>query len=351
MSVALHIRATGMVTAVGLDAPSSCAAMRARLDGFRETRFVGPSGDWLIGAGVPLPRNWIGVKRMAHLAAGAIAEVLRQAPGAEAEAALILCLAEEGRPGRPVQDADAFARELATILELPPRMKTHVVAHGRPSGFVALDRARRMLAEGTARQVVIAGVDSYLTGPAVAHFLAANRLLTPDNANGFIPGEAAAAVLCSAEPGGLRLTGLGLAREEAHIYNGRGEDGLDLPLRGDGMTAAYARALDEAGVALSDVEYRIADLIGEQFFFKQSTLASLRLERGRTEFQDLWSPAENLGNIGAAVVPLMLGHGLVAASKGYAMGSPVLIEASGDDGACGAAVLHEAARAVWRRAA
>jgi hypothetical protein len=75
----LHIHGAGMVTAVGLDAPSTCAALRARLDGFRETRFVGPSGDWLIGAAVPLPRNWIGVKRMAHLAAGAIVEVLRQA--------------------------------------------------------------------------------------------------------------------------------------------------------------------------------------------------------------------------------------------------------------------------------
>jgi hypothetical protein len=103
MSRPLHIRAAGMVTAVGLDAPSSCAALRARIDGFRETRFVGPSGDWLIGAAVPLPRNWIGQKRMAHLAAGAIAEVCAAVPGAEAEAALILCLAEEGRPGRPVR--------------------------------------------------------------------------------------------------------------------------------------------------------------------------------------------------------------------------------------------------------
>jgi 3-oxoacyl-[acyl-carrier-protein] synthase I len=338
MSVALHIRATGMVTAVGLDAPSSCAAMRARLDGFRETRFVGPSGDWLVGAAVPLPRNWIGTKRMAHLAAGAIAEVLRQAPGAETEAALILCLAEEGRPGRPVPDADAFARELAAILELPARMKTHVVAHGRPSGFVALERARRMLAEGTARQVVIAGVDSYLTGPAVAHFLAANRLLTPDNANGFIPGEAAAAVLCSADPGGLRLTGLGLAREDAHIYNGLGEDGLDLPLRGDGMARAHRLALDEARVRHPAIGLKIGDLIGEAFWFRQAALAMQRVQRERSEVQPIWAIAASLGNVGAAVVPLMLGWAMLAQAKGYAPPGAILLDASGDDGACGAAV-------------
>jgi 3-oxoacyl-[acyl-carrier-protein] synthase I len=35
----IDIVSIGMVTAVGLDAPSACAAMRARLDGFQETRW------------------------------------------------------------------------------------------------------------------------------------------------------------------------------------------------------------------------------------------------------------------------------------------------------------------------
>lgn len=341
MSTPLHILSAGMVTAVGLDAASSCAAMRARLDGFRETRFLGSGGEWLVGGAVPLPRNWIGQKRMVHLAAGAVVDALAAAPPeAEADLALILCLAEESRPGRPIVDPAAFLRDLAEIVGLPARSRTHVIAHGRPSGFVALDRARSMVADGTARHVLILGVDSYLTVASIAHYLSVARLLGPDTPNGFIAAEAAAVVLVGPR-GRLRLTGLGLAREPAFIYNGLDEDGLHLPLRGDGMTAAYAVALEAANVDLAHVEYRISDLIGEQYFFKQTTLASLRLERGRTAFQDLWSPGENLGNIGAAVVPVMVGMALKAAEKGYAPGSPVLIEASGDDGACGAAVLHE----------
>lgn len=336
MSAPLHIRACGMVTAVGLDAASSCAAMRARLDGFAETRFLGPGGAWLVGGAVPLPRNWIGRKRMVHLAAGAVVDALKAAP--EADLALILCLAEETRPGRPIPDPAAFLRDLAEITGVPAHAQ--VVAHGRPSGFVALDRARKLLADGAASHVLILGVDSFLTVAAIAHYIAAERILGPGNANGFIPGEAAAAVIVG-PAGPLRLTGVGLAREQAFIYNGLDEDSLHLPLRGDGMTAAYAQALDAANVDLAHVEYRIGDLIGEQYFFKQSALAHMRLERGRKEFQDLWSPAENLGNIGAAVVPAMIGMALKAAEKGYAPGSPVLIEASGDDGACGAAVLHE----------
>ncbi len=128
-------------------------------------------------------------------------------------------------------------------------------------------------------------------------------------------------------PGPLRLTGLGLAREVAHIYNRADKDGMDLPLRGDGMTRAYQIAMEQAQVDLAHVEYRIRDLSGEVFFFKQSTLAALRLERGRREFQDLWSPGESLGNIGAAVVPVMLAQLLTAETRGYAPGSPALWKA------------------------
>lgn len=340
MSAPLHIRAAGMVTAVGLDFASAAAAIRARLDGFQETRFFTPDGEPLIGAPVLLPRKRIGEKNLAQMAAGAIADVFSQAPDAPGDCALILCLPEKDRPGRPMRDDAAFARLVADSARLPAGSRTHIVSHGRPSGFVALDKARRILAEGGAANVLILGVDSYLTGLSVAHYLAEGRLMTPRNANGFIPGEGAAAVLCS-RMGPMRLTGLGLAREKAFIHNRMEEQGFDRPLRGDGMTQAYAQAMTAAGVDLAHVEYRISDLIGEQFWFRQTTLASLRLERNRSEFQDLWSPAENVGNVGAAVVPLMLGMALMASRKHYAPGSPVLIEASADDGACGAAVLHE----------
>ena len=162
-------------------------------------------------------------------------------------------------------------------------------------------------------------------------------MLTADNPNGFIPGEAAAALLCGKPgSGGLALHGIGLSRETAYIYNP-----ADLPLRGDGMTNAYRAAFRETGMEMNQLGYRIADLIGEQYWFKQSALASLRLIRGRHEFQDIWSPGESLCNIGAAVVPMMVGMAFTAALKGYAAGNPVLVEASGDDGACGAAVLAE----------
>ena len=335
MKPSLDIVSVGMVTAVGLNAPSSCAAMRARLDGFRETRFLGAGGERLIGAPVPLPRNWIGERRIAHLAAGAISEAFEGVPQARGETALILCLAEEDRPGRPVRDAAALLRRIAGIVEIPQHPESRIIAHGRPSGHVALDHARNLIASGQTSYVMIAGVDSYLTLQSVRYYMDRNRVLAANNPNGFIPGEAAAAILCAPpRRGGLHLFGLGLAREAASIYNT-----ADRPLRGEGMTNAYRLALVQTGIEMRQLGYRISDLIGEQYWFKQSALANLRLLRGRHEFQDIWSPAESLGNIGAAVVPLMAGMAFTAARKGYAAGNPVLVEASNDAGACGAAVL------------
>ncbi|QND66162.1 3-oxoacyl-ACP synthase [Mesorhizobium loti] len=335
MSASLDIVSVGMVTAVGLDAPSSCAAMRARLDGFQETRFVDASGEWLVGAPVLLPRNWVGENRIAHLAAGAICEAFEAVPEARGGTALILCLPEADRPGCPYWDPSALVRRIAEIGEFEANPRPSIIAHGRPSGHVALDRARRLIAAGEAPYVMIAGVDSYLTSLSIDHYLSHNRLLISNNPNGFIPGEAAAAVLCTRAQGrGLGLYGLGLSREPAPIY-----DGNELPFRADGMTSAYRTALNEAGIELNRLGYRISDLIGEQYWFKQTALASIRLLRERHEFQDLWSPAESVGNIGAAVGPLMLGMAWMAAKKGYEAGNPVLVEASSDAGACGAALL------------
>jgi 3-oxoacyl-[acyl-carrier-protein] synthase-1 len=335
MKPSLDIVSVGMVTAVGLDAPSSCAAMRARLDGFRETRFNGPRGGRLVGAPVLLPRNWIGEKRLAHMAAAAISEAFKDVPGARNRTALILCLAESGRPGMAASNPENLSRRIAEMTGFQSPSQRRIIRHGRPSGHVALAQAKRILSSGQTPFVMIAAVDSYLSTRTILHYINDNRILAPHNPNGFIPGEAAAAIILTrSNSAPLRLVGLGLSREPATIYNLE-----DRPLRGDGMTAAYRAALSETGIEMNRIGFRIADLIGEPYWFKQSALANLRLVRGAHAFQDLWSPAESLGNVGAAVVPIMIGMAWTAVQKGYAAGNPVLIEASNDEGACGAAIV------------
>ncbi|WP_299950377.1 3-oxoacyl-ACP synthase [uncultured Ruegeria sp.] len=335
MTKGVNILSAGMVTAVGLNCAASAAAMRGGLDGFQETDFLAADGEWQLGAPVPLPRNWVGEKRVAHLAAGAVVDAL---DGFQAEVrtlTVILCLAEGSRRGAPVRDPDTFARKLIEFSGLPRQTKFETVEYGRPSGFVALERAGRILRKDPNSHVLIVGADSLLTGPTIAEFIRAERLLNGNNANGLIPGEAAAALLCTGgPPTQLAMTGLGLSRELAYLYNEE-----ELPLRADGMTSAYREALEISGIAFDRIDYRISDLTGEAYFFKQTALSMQRLLREHRELQELWTPTECIGNVGAAAVPIMIAWALEAALKHYAPGNPVLIEASGDDGTCGAAVF------------
>ncbi|WP_299426031.1 beta-ketoacyl synthase N-terminal-like domain-containing protein [uncultured Shimia sp.] len=347
----LNILSAGMVTAVGLNRAASAAALRGAIDGFAETQFVVPGGDWLVGAPVPLPKNWIGEKRLAHLAAGAVVDALAQHAASKADIEVIFCLAESERPGRPVRASESFAQKVLKYAGLSPQTKCQVVTHGRPSGFVALERARRVLRNGATEYVLIVGADTLLTGPTVAHYLRKNRLLTAENANGFIPGEAAAAILCTAgNATHFALTGLGLTREKAFLYNELDEDGLDLPLRADGMTQAYRDALEMSSLQdFGRIDFRLSDVSGEHFFFKQSALAMQRTMRLHRDPQPIWSPADCLGNIGAAFVPLMAAWGLEAYEKDYADGHRIMIEGSGDDGACGTAIFQTPNRNDSRR--
>src|SRR5262249_9772347 len=70
------ILSAGMVTGVGLDAASSCAAIRCAIDNFSETRFIDRGGEWIIGSQVPLEQGWRGLAKLVHMVAPPIRECL-----------------------------------------------------------------------------------------------------------------------------------------------------------------------------------------------------------------------------------------------------------------------------------
>ncbi|MCB2551564.1 hypothetical protein KQ767_16020, partial [Listeria monocytogenes] len=80
MSQARSSVASGMVSAVGLSAPASCAAIRCALDNVQETRFIDQGGEWLLAASVPLEQPWRGRAKLLKMAARAIDEALRGQP-------------------------------------------------------------------------------------------------------------------------------------------------------------------------------------------------------------------------------------------------------------------------------
>jgi 3-oxoacyl-[acyl-carrier-protein] synthase-1 len=92
------------------------------------------------------------------------------------------------------------------------------------------------------------------------------------------------------------------------------------------------------------VDYRITDSNGEQYWFKEAALALTRTLRVRKERFEIWHPADCIGDVGAAVVPCILGIALAAARKSYAPGRGSLCHFSGDGSERFALVLSSGGR-------
>jgi 3-oxoacyl-[acyl-carrier-protein] synthase I len=324
----IAIKSTGLVTSVGLSAPASCAAIRAKVSNPTETRFMGSDGAWLMAHQVPLEQPWRGRTKLAKMAAMAIAECLDLIPRESwPTIPLLLCVAERERPGRLDGLDDQLLLDIESEFGIRFAVGSAVIPHGRVSAVIALAEARQLVYDGQARYVVIAATDSQLTWPTLCAYEEADRLLTTNNSNGFMPGEAGGAALVGRPSGTAELlcTGIGLGVEKATIQSGA-------PLRADGLVPAIQHALAEAGCAMHDIDYRITDLSGEQYYFKEAALALSRILRKRKEEFEIWHPAEAIGETGAAAGIAVLAVVETAAHKGYAPGATVLGHAANDNG-------------------
>ncbi|MEZ2354720.1 hypothetical protein, partial [Caballeronia sp. RCC_10] len=296
------------------------------------------SGEPLRGVKVPLPHWWEGLGKLADLVAPAIGECLSAAaPVMPASIPLLIATACGGRPARTARLEEELLDEVYTRLELPPNRHSALFPRDQFGGVQALVRAQSLIEQGHAQRVIVAGVDSFLHQPTLDAYVQRRRVITRGNFNGFFPGEAGTAVLVGSdedyEGDALRILGVGIGEEPATIES-------TMAFRATGLTQALQRALGNAGVALKDVAYRLTDLTGEHYKFKEAAFAAGRLNGGqRLAPLELWHPMEYLGNIGAAILPCLLAQAMHAAQEGYAPGSLAVCHVSNDGGERAAVVV------------
>jgi 3-oxoacyl-[acyl-carrier-protein] synthase-1 len=334
----IAIKATGMITGVGLNAPASCAAIRCAIDCFAETRFM-VQGEWLIGSEVPLTPPSRGREKILRMALSAISECLAPVQDVQLQRIpLLLCVAEPNRPGRFADLDQSLLSDIEKLLGGHFHRDSAVIANGRVGGAEAVARAATMIQPPTVPYCIVAGVDTFLVAATLAACEEKQRLLTSLNSNGFIPGEAAGAVLLGRAQDGLdpefRCLGVAFAVEKATIES-------EEPLKADGLATAFRAALADARCDFEDIDYRITDANGEQYVFKEAALGLARTLRILKPEFDIWHAADCIGEVGAATVPCAVSVAEAAARKEYAPGPGVLAHFGNDDGQRAAMILGQ----------
>lgn len=338
--IPMSIKASGMVTAVGFNSASNCAGMRAAIRNVNETNlWDAESGTYLSAGRVLLPHWWVGLGKLAELVAPAINECLDAAkPIPATSIPVLLGVSSSDRPFRFIGLDEQILGEIEHRLGFQLHLASHVIPRDHVSVVVALREARQLISSQQVPCCIVAAVDSLVQQDLVEYYLDKHRILTPMNSNGFSPGEAGSAVLVApaggSPAGELEVLGTGIAREKATIES-------EEPLRGDGLTQAIGETFNEAGLTIQDMHYRITDLNGEHYKFKEMALAMIRYERKpKPKLFDLWHPIEYIGDVGAAIGPIVLAVALHASQKGYGIGPTVLCTFGNDSGERAAVVVN-----------
>ena len=197
------VAGVGARTAVGMTAPSTCAAVRAGVDGFTQHPFVSDTaGKPMIVATAPyLPEALTGADRLAELAVRAALEAvgpLLAAPGGKPPLPVFVGLPPV-RSGR----AENLPTLVHTRLQEAMSARCGVrrverIETGHAAGAMAVRAAWEAVRSGAAEFALAGGVDSYLEAETL-EWLEANEQVhsagPENNPYGFIPGEAAGFVL------------------------------------------------------------------------------------------------------------------------------------------------------------
>lgn len=339
----MRLTSVGMICSVGLRAAAACAAIRAGIARFGELRYLDNRMEPIIGAMVPGLPPLLGHRgRLIEMLALDLSDCLRECdvePEMLVQVPLLVGLAE---PQWPFGSAETARTVIAGVesrlgLRFHPSLSC-TLQLGHTAGFRALQTARELFRDGRVPACLICGVDSYLNAEVLLWLDEHSRLKTEVNSDGLIPGEAAAAVLVtppSSAKAGItaQVMGLGFGLEEAGVLSNE-------PLLGLGLTAAARVALAEAGMRMDELDFRISDVAGESYGFKEQALVMARLLRTRKEALPLWHCADSIGDTGAAAGVCQLVSAFQAFRRSYAPGNRAICFSSSVAGERAAVVVE-----------
>lgn len=381
MNGAIGITALGMVSSLGREVVTSCAAARAGLTRIRELKCLNVACSAGFGretlAGMPtlkgheVPELGFGCRGLAKilaLAGGALADLFQRRP---------LSRVELARSGVFVNLADRYAEDVRAAgaehvdeedaAEAPPRPskrwaeetreflprllarcgvtvphEQQTLYHGGHAGIAAAARdAVQRILNGAIDRCLVGGVESRVEPQFLEIADALDLLKTNENPVGFIPGEAAAFFLLerceSAAPAALRpqawLTSAVQAVEKRTQFS-------EEPPLGQGLEQAIRAACQGSGSGHGPPAFLLGDLNGLERRAWDWGHALVRLRPAvDLGHLPLWLPALSFGETGAATGALAVCLAVRAFERGYAPGGHALVWLASENGARGAITL------------
>ncbi|WP_438031670.1 beta-ketoacyl synthase N-terminal-like domain-containing protein [Sorangium sp. So ce204] len=379
-AIGFGITALGMVSALGRDVETSCAAARAGLSAASELTVMDFRTQALFGSetldGPPIvfghvvrevAEGFAGPGKALVLGAAALQNLMRRRGLSHRElrhTGLVVNLSDAA-----VQDADArgsssdvhgaspsaawrartasLAQRLADMAEMPIPGQLQAVRHAGNAGMsLAVADAMTMIRDGRAERCLVGGVDSRVE-PGFLKAAARLRLLrTNENPVGLVPGEGAAFFLI--EPIDSRRaptapTGAPLAFIESAVSAGDPVGLLsEATPNGDALARAVLGSLSPRHVVERPMSaWLIGDLNGTERRAMEWGGALMRV-REKIDIGGLscWFPATSFGDTGAASAAMALCMAARAFERGYAPARRCVIWMSSEGGAKGAVVLH-----------
>lgn len=373
------ITACSLVTSLGADAATSCAAARAGLvrtqavEGLGFVSMVDGEAAPVIVHAVPLiTRGFVGRARLERLLGATLAGLHRALSGARSRGDRIAFYVSMPSPVRTLTGLELIADERARaaaaedaqglegagdaldVLDVQAMLDRvaaraglsdgtavrFACAQGHAGGARCAEAALADLARREVDVAVVTGVDSLLDEATLEWLHAASRLKLDDMPVGLRPGEAGAALVLvrpdheSAAGAGADLHHVGFADETRSLLSGATSVGI-----------ALARVLREAaapaGWTRPDSAWLICDHNGETYRANEwgHALVRARADVAALDSPFVWLPAESFGDTGAASAIVGTCVALPAFARGYAPVSRAVVASSSEGGLRSALVV------------
>lgn len=354
----LAITGLGLVSSIGHDVDTAIAAMRcgiARPIELSSHIFSFDELDTVAVPGMPVKGVTEGFKGLGLytlLGSMALKDLFRNAELSPVnqdffkDTGLLAGVSPVRQDGMDVYD-EMIEEELAGCLikaaSLPSVIQERgVVASGNCSVFLAIQESFRLIEKKQLKRVIVIGIDS-LTGQGDLDALVAmNRLRTPKNQVGLIPGQAASAVLV--EDGDAACSRNAMIQGWIHDISAAREtmDILDADANpGNGLAGAMRKSLGERKLCPGIY----SDINGEKWRALQIGNALTMISSDYIVSDSLVvTPAGSFGDIGAASGAVSICAATRAFNRGYATTDEYLILTSEESGTVVSAMVSAPGR-------